>query len=143
MLPRKSFCNHQTLNFVCISLYLRQDHHFKFPRNKMAVHFNISLFIFVTLRVICNHHENKYKECSFSNKTSLSLVFRISPISKLFSFLWVIGFFMSLNTSGNILINDLVLEIKPKGIYITFISWKMNIEWKWMIYYHCSNSGWY
>ena len=125
MLPRKSFCNHQTLNFVCISLYLRQDHHFKFPRNKMAVHCYISLFIFVTLRVICNHHENKYKDCSFSNKTSLSFVLQLSPILKLFSFLWVNGFFISSNTFRNIFINDLVLKIKPTGICIIYISRKI------------------
>ena len=96
----------------------------------------ISLFILVTFKAICNHHETVHKDCSFSNKTSLSLVFRISPISNLFSFLWVNGFFMSLNTFRNILINDLVLEIKPKGIYITFISWKMNndILGKWNRY---------
>ena len=127
MLPRKSFCNHQTLNFVCISLYLRQDHHFKFPRNKMAVHFNISLFIFVTFRVICNHHENNHKDCSFSNKTSLSFVLQLSPILKLFSFLWVNDFFISLNTFRNIFINDLVLEIKPTGICIRYISRKIKI----------------
>ena len=120
MLPRKSFCNHQTLNFVCISLSISDK---IIISNSLAIKWPyISLFIFVTLRVICNHHENKYKDCSFSNKTSLSLVLQLYPILKLLSFLWVNGFFISLNTIRNIFINDLVLEIKPKGICIRYIS---------------------
>ena len=79
-------------------------------------------------------------------KINIKIVpFQIKPVCHLYYnflqfgnflvFLWVNGFFISLNTFRNILINDLVLEIKPTGICIRYITRKLKIIKRYLLFW--------